>query len=223
MAACRNGVSLCACRTNLRLSKAQKYGYTLSNLSFRYHANTLTESLDTKRMDDIVALYQKSETDKERAWYLAEYARIDEVRQMYFNISVDPFSKNAVKRIVQLILENEGAVLFHCTNGKDRTGVLAAIILYSLGCIKEDIIRDYNASALVYAAKAELFKAELQEHNYSKELQHGVQTILSVVPEVIAAGLYYVNINCNADHDYILRNIGVEQDEIRKFRNKYLA
>ncbi|MDB5774965.1 MAG: protein tyrosine phosphatase [Herbaspirillum sp.] len=40
-----------------------------------------------------------------------------------------------------------GGVLFHCTVGKDRTGVLAALVLAAVGASAEDIIADYALSA----------------------------------------------------------------------------
>lgn len=40
----------------------------------------------------------------------------------------------------------KGAVVFHCTAGKDRTGILAAVILLLLGVYEEDIIADYQVS-----------------------------------------------------------------------------
>ncbi len=39
-----------------------------------------------------------------------------------------------------------GAVLFHCSAGKDRTGVLASSVLYLCGVDQEDIIADYEVS-----------------------------------------------------------------------------
>lgn len=36
-----------------------------------------------------------------------------------------------------------GAVLFHCTVGKDRTGVLAALLLAAVGASVDDIVDDY--------------------------------------------------------------------------------
>lgn len=51
----------------------------------------------------------------------------------------------AAVRAVMEGLEN-GAVVFHCTAGKDRTGVLAAILLLRLGVGTEDIIADYQVS-----------------------------------------------------------------------------
>lgn len=39
-----------------------------------------------------------------------------------------------------------GAVLFHCTAGKDRTGVLASAVYYLVGVGREDIIADYEVT-----------------------------------------------------------------------------
>jgi protein-tyrosine phosphatase len=37
-------------------------------------------------------------------------------------------------------------VWFHCTYGRDRSGVLAALILLSLGATREDVVREYTLS-----------------------------------------------------------------------------
>lgn len=41
---------------------------------------------------------------------------------------------------------SKGAVVFHCAAGKDRTGVLAAVLYTLLGVSEEDIIADYEVS-----------------------------------------------------------------------------
>ncbi len=40
----------------------------------------------------------------------------------------------------------DGGVVFHCTSGKDRTGVVASVIYYILGVSAEDIAADYQTS-----------------------------------------------------------------------------
>lgn len=37
-------------------------------------------------------------------------------------------------------------VLFHCTSGKDRTGVTAALLLSAVGVPREVIVQDYHES-----------------------------------------------------------------------------
>jgi len=50
----------------------------------------------------------------------------------------------AVKTVIQGL--EKGGVLFHCSAGKDRTGVLSAVLLTLLGAEREDIIADYQVS-----------------------------------------------------------------------------
>jgi protein-tyrosine phosphatase len=38
---------------------------------------------------------------------------------------------------------DEGPILIHCTAGKDRTGLLAALILQYLGAGPEEVVRDF--------------------------------------------------------------------------------
>jgi len=44
------------------------------------------------------------------------------------------------------LLAAEGPVLFHCSTGKDRAGVAAALLLMALGVSDEDIVADYMLS-----------------------------------------------------------------------------
>ncbi|MBO5970799.1 MAG: tyrosine-protein phosphatase, partial [Clostridia bacterium] len=57
-------------------------------------------------------------------------------------ISSEP-SLRALREFFDVLLEDDGAVLWHCTQGKDRTGVVAAAILLALGVDRDAIMRDY--------------------------------------------------------------------------------
>ena len=45
--------------------------------------------------------------------------------------------------LFQALLQADSPLVFHCTAGKDRTGVAAALILLALGVSHEDVARDY--------------------------------------------------------------------------------
>ena len=55
----------------------------------------------------------------------------------------------AVMAPVLEALAGEGGVLFHCTAGKDRTGVVAALLLWLCGAGAEDIAADYILSGVL--------------------------------------------------------------------------
>ncbi|GFZ76470.1 tyrosine-protein phosphatase [Nesterenkonia alkaliphila] len=44
---------------------------------------------------------------------------------------------------LQVIGHTEGGVLFHCAAGKDRTGILAGVVLTLLGADRSEIVADY--------------------------------------------------------------------------------
>lgn len=51
-----------------------------------------------------------------------------------------------METILETIMNAETNVLYFCTAGKDRTGVVSALILKRLGCSEEVIIDDYMKS-----------------------------------------------------------------------------
>lgn len=63
-----------------------------------------------------------------------------------------------VRRNFETIAETEGCILYHCTTGKDRTGVFSALLLGCAGVRDADIIADYSISEIhmkpVYEAMA---------------------------------------------------------------------
>ncbi|MBP0437085.1 tyrosine-protein phosphatase [Tianweitania sediminis] len=54
----------------------------------------------------------------------------------------------ALLSVAQIIAQAEdGAILFNCTAGKDRTGIVAAMLLSLAGVAKEEIATDYGLTA----------------------------------------------------------------------------
>ncbi|PYE84883.1 tyrosine-protein phosphatase [Pseudoroseicyclus aestuarii] len=75
----------------------------------------------------------------------------DVLLSLYLHVLTD--RQEALAEVLRLIAEAppEGAVLFHCTAGKDRTGVVAALLLALAGAPEEEIVADYSATAPLIA------------------------------------------------------------------------
>ena len=89
--------------------------------------NTLTDW-----MKSIAALHTAAEGDSIMRVF---YARTDILADRY-----RPFFERLLE------LRDDQALLFHCTAGKDRTGIGAALLLYALGVPYETILQDYTAT-----------------------------------------------------------------------------
>lgn len=53
------------------------------------------------------------------------------------------FAREPIARALDALAASPGAAVFHCAAGKDRTGVLSAVILGVAGVGDEDIVEDY--------------------------------------------------------------------------------
>ncbi|MBR2524271.1 MAG: tyrosine-protein phosphatase [Clostridiales bacterium] len=51
-----------------------------------------------------------------------------------------------IAKVLDIIAGSEGGVLYHCAHGKDRTGIISAILYLIAGADREDIIRNYEYS-----------------------------------------------------------------------------
>jgi protein-tyrosine phosphatase len=50
------------------------------------------------------------------------------------------------RSIFKRLLADDGAVMYHCAAGQDRTGVATALLLTALGVDRETILKDYHLS-----------------------------------------------------------------------------
>ena len=62
-------------------------------------------------------------------------------------ISEQPFGKRLVDALEIIAERDNHPLIFHCSAGKDRTGVLAAMVLAAMGIVDEHVVEDYTRSA----------------------------------------------------------------------------
>lgn len=99
-------------------------------------------------------------------------------------------------------------VLFHCTAGKDRTGILAAVVLAALGVSDDDIVHDYMLTAECRTAR----DAYLQVHDpdYYAFVQSLPAAIREMDAESIPTMLRWIRDEHGSVTEY-LRAGGVDQ------------
>lgn len=66
------------------------------------------------------------------------------IKQFYVGLVSDQIALAGYRAFfAQLLQQKQGATLFHCTYGKDRTGVAALLLLTALGVSKQTILENY--------------------------------------------------------------------------------
>ena len=79
---------------------------------------------------------------------------VEAVSDSYFEM-VD--EQKTVLNIMGIIAKAEGGVIYHCTAGKDRTGVISALLLLLAGVSKIDILADYQISQVYLSSMLQQF------------------------------------------------------------------
>jgi protein-tyrosine phosphatase len=93
--------------------------------------------------------------------------------------------RDSINRAIGL-LASDGSLpaVFHCSAGKDRTGVLAAVVLGGLGVPDEVIVDDYALSGI---GTSRLMQALREEYaDAVEEVEKYATAILRVLPEAMA-------------------------------------
>ncbi len=71
---------------------------------------------------------------------------IPDFKALYTDIVTDEYCRSQLDKVVATLRENAQkgrCTLFHCTAGKDRTGIVSMALLKSYGVSDREIIRDY--------------------------------------------------------------------------------
>jgi protein-tyrosine phosphatase len=141
----------------------------------------------------------------------------DFLRDRYLDMLV--LGGDAIARAVALIAEGQPA-LFHCAAGKDRTGVLAAVVLGLVGVSHDDIAADYHASSGAMAAFVDWLTIEFPEAMDSMTSQP--PEYLEAPPDAMYGFLAGVD-ETYGSMEGLVRHLGVSSDTVDLLRTNLLA
>jgi protein-tyrosine phosphatase len=120
------------------------------------------------------------------------------------------YAKAPIARVVEALARSGAPAVYHCAAGKDRTGVVSAILLGLLGVRDEIIIADYAASQDNLEAIVERLMAS---EGYREMLENLPVDTLHANPETMVSLLDRLRENYGSVRGYA-REIGLSDDTI---------
>ncbi|MCC8123321.1 MAG: tyrosine-protein phosphatase [Oscillospiraceae bacterium] len=113
-----------------------------------------------------------------------------------------------------IIAHRDRPLVFHCAAGKDRTGVIAALLLELAGVCREDIVGDYSQSADNMAPKFAQMREEALQQGGEDTPEH----LLGSAPEDIVKMLEVLQVEYGGAEAY-LEKIGLDHEDIRLLKS----
>ncbi|MDO5548018.1 MAG: tyrosine-protein phosphatase [Eubacteriales bacterium] len=107
----------------------------------------------------------------------------------YRQLILSSYSRNQYRKFFQLLLTapTDGAILWHCSAGKDRVGIATFLLLCALGVAEEIAAEDYLATNTFYADSLNQMIAQMVEMTGSKDIIPKIDAMFSVSPDYLNA------------------------------------
>ena len=110
----------------------------------------------------------------------------------------------------------QGAVLWHCTQGKDRAGCASALLLAALGAERDLIVADFTLSKHYYDPHIAQIEATTEAQKMA------LTTLISANPTIFEATLDKVEARYGSLRGYLTECLGVTPEMMETLRKKYL-
>lgn len=145
-------------------------------------------------------------------------------KDMYPSLVRSEYTQVQYSAFLRMIVETpDGAVLWHCSQGKDRTGLGAAFILSALGASRETIMEDYLLSAPWYKDIVSRLSDIVRSKGGGKDETDVILSFMGVNPENFSAALDIIDDEYGGMDSYLREQLLLSDEDIATLRERYLA
>lgn len=159
-------------------------------------------------------------------------AAVDEIYKKFYQRLPTDFGPR-IQAIFNALL-NDKTILFHCTAGKDRTGLIAFLILNILGVSREQIYKDYLLTNEMVTIDEKINKLQTEQsviNNQSTINSVNVDTLPQVITDQLArVKSKYLEFAENtilsqfdSIKDYVIYHTKIDNNQIEKIKDLYLV
>ena len=117
---------------------------------------------------------------------------------------------------------SKGSVLWHCTEGKDRCGLLSAVLLLVLGVNRSTIMEDYLLTNRVNAAKSERYYQMMLSAGQSEAKAEIIRDIFLAKEEYLDAAFSAIDAQYESTDAFLRDGLNIPQRLIEHFQRSVL-
>lgn len=144
-------------------------------------------------------------------------------REMYPLMVVRPECQQQFAAFLRKVVETtDGAVFFHCTQGKDRTGLAAAFLLSALGIDRETVIADFDKTNEVYARDVRKYCRRVKFFGGKEEEIAVVKSFIGANTDNFIRALDLINTEYGSIDVYLREVLDLTEADFRTLQERYL-
>jgi len=160
--------------------------------------------------------------------HIVNYSFYPEVQMMaanmYPSLIRSEFSQLQYAAFLRLIIEapEDGGILWHCAQGKDRTGWGAAFLMFALGVSREDIIEDFEQSNEHYRPIVNKLNADVLARGGGEAEMAVIQAFMGVSTPNFISTLDLIDREYGGMMTYLQDILCLTHDDLQTLRKRYL-
>lgn len=146
----------------------------------------------------------------------------DIMRASYNDVMLESNASLIGDILRQMSVETNLPMLFHCTAGKDRTGVIAAVLLSTLGVSDDVIAADYALSNKFYHRFREYVGVVLKKVRWLGISLDALHPLMIADGDMMREMLVKLRQKYGSVDDYLTTRAGLTADEISQLRQNLI-
>ena len=144
--------------------------------------------------------------------------------EVYENMLLSETGLKGFSRFFEILTsKDEGAILWHCSAGKDRAGLAAVLLLTVLGVSRSTIVADYLATNLNLAGRAVDLKKHIPKGLLSKAVLKSLEVFNSADEAFLDAGIMAVKKEYESLNGYLKNALGVDDDKRKLLYERFVC
>lgn len=152
-----------------------------------------------------------------------QYAGFDMMCRRYREHINNKQAQRSIHQIVRVVADTaDGAVLYHCSEGKDRTGLVTVVLLYILGVDLEVIRQDYLYSNYLLNNYRHVRDEKFKAAGENDKFRANMRILGSVANAFFDTSLITINDNFGGIDSYISNQLDINAEMQEMMREKYL-
>ena len=146
------------------------------------------------------------------------------MQKIYEALVHDAHALSQYREFFQILLrQKEGAVLWHCSAGKDRAGTAAALVLEALGVEREVIYRDYMLTNLYVRERLAQMLGRAASQGADERALTGIAVMNCAKREFLESVFGAIEADYGDTRRFFQAKMGLGPAELENLRENYLA
>ena len=133
-------------------------------------------------------------------------------------------SRRYYRKLFKIFLKygKKGAILLHCSQGKDRTGMGIVMLLMTLGVSRDVVKRDYLISAKEMVPYVQLKQDQYRKYHVNANFMANVKSLYTVSRDYFDAAFSEIKKKYGTWHRFEHKYLKLNDRKINKLRKFYL-